>query len=160
MGYESVTDEKINQLVSMKKRVINPNARKTDKGSHYQFNYTVKGDAEGYDFQLYVRQNKLLEDDFSCGLSWSMPSGEILTLRRYNGPSHCHKNCIEDEKLCYNTHIHKSTEKYIKSNKKPDGFAEATKEYKTLKGALHCLTSDCNIQGLSTEPDMPSLFDQ
>lgn len=64
MGYESVTDEKINQLVAMKKRVTNPNARKSDKGAHYQYN-----------------------------------------------------------------------------------------------GALHCLTKDCNIQGLSAKPDLPSLFD-
>lgn len=159
MGYESVTEEKINQLVAMKKRVTNPNARKSDKGSHSQLNYTVKGEEEGYDFQLYMRQNKLLEDDFSCGLSWLMPSGEILTLRRYNGPNHRHSNRLEKETLGYNCHIHKATEKYIQSNKKPDGFAEVTNEYKTLNGALHCLSHDCNIQGLSTEPDLPSLFD-
>ena len=159
MGYESITDKKINQLVTVSKKVTNPNARKADKAGHYQYNYTVRSD-DGYEFQLYVRQNQLMDDDFSCGLSWLMPSGEILTLRRYNGPSHCHKNNIEDEKLCYNTHVHKATEKYIQANKKPDGFAELNKEYKTLKGALHCLVRDCNISGLQTEPDLPSLFDE
>lgn len=159
MGYESVTNDKIEQLVTMKKKVTNPNARKSDKIGHYQYNYTLKGEI-GYEFQLYVRQNKLLEDDFSCGLNWLMPSGEVLTLRRYNGPSHCHKNNIEDDKLCYNTHVHKSSEKYIQANKKPDGFAEVTNKYKTLKGALHCLVNDCNISGLQTEQDLPSLFDK
>ena len=158
MGYESVTDEKIEQLVTMKKKVTNPNARNSDKMGHCQSNYTVKGD-NGYEFQLYVRQNQLLEDDFSCGLSWLMPSGEVLTLKRYNSSSHCHKNNIEDEKLCYKTHVHQATEKYIRVNKKPDGFAVVTKEYKTLKGALHCLVNDCNISGLQTEQDLPSLFD-
>lgn len=159
MGYESVIDNKIEQLVIMKKRVTNPNARKSDKGSHYQYNYTVKGE-EGYEFQLYVRQSTLTEDSFNCGLSRLMPSGEVLTLRRYNGPSHCHKNNIEDDKLCYNTHVHKSSEKYIQANKKPDSFAEVTNKYKTLKGALHCLVNNCNISGLQTEQDIPSLFDK
>jgi len=158
MGYESVTDEKIEELVTMRKKVTNPNARKTDKPGHYQYNYTVKSD-EGYEFQLYVRQNKLLEDDFSCGLSWLMPSGEVLTLRRYNGPSHNHSNHLERESLGDHCHIHQASEKYIQANRKPDGFAVVTKEYKTLNGALHCLTRDCNIQGLSTETDQPSLFD-
>lgn len=158
MGYESVTDEKIEQLVIMKKKVTNPNARKSDKVGHFQYNYTVKG-VNGYEFQLYVRQNQLLENDFSCGLSWLMPSGEVLTLKRYNGPNHCHKNNIEGEKLCYKTHVHQATEKYILANKEPDGFAAVNKEFKTLKGALHCLVNNCNISGLQTEPDLPSLFD-
>lgn len=66
---------------------------------------------------------------------------------------------METESLGYNCHIHQATEKYIRANKKPDGFAVVTKEYKTLKGAFSCLVRDCNIRGLSTEPDLPSLFD-
>ena len=72
MGYESITDDKIKELVKMKKRVTNPNARQLDKGGHIQQNFTVSGD-EGYKFQLYVRQNKEIDDAFSCGLSWLMP---------------------------------------------------------------------------------------
>ena len=159
MGFESVTDEKIKQLIVMKKKVTNPNARKLDKEGHFQYNYTVTGDP-GYSFQLFVRQNKLLEDDFSCGLSWLMPSGKVLTLKRYNGPGHCHKNRMENQKLCYNTHVHMATEQYIQANRKPDGFAEVNKSFRTMKGALHCLAGECNISGLQTEPDEPSLFDE
>ena len=62
-------------------------------------------------------------------------------------------------KLGDNCHIHKATEKYILANKKPDGFAEVSKKFKTLNGALHCLVNDCNITGITTKPDQPSLFD-
>lgn len=54
----------------------------------------------------------------------------------------------------YNCHIHLATEKYIKANRKAEGFAEETDRYKTLEGALHCLLSDCNVKGLMTIPDI------
>jgi hypothetical protein len=158
MGYESVTDDKIKELIEMKKVVKNANARRLDKGSHYQYNYNVEG-AESYSFQLYMRQNKELDDDFSCGLCWLMPSGDVLTLCRYNGSSHNHPNVMEKESLGYNCHIHYATEKYIVANKKPDGYAKVTKNYNTLNGALHCLLKDCNIEGLNSQPDLPTLFD-
>jgi len=96
-----------------------------------------------------------MEDDFSCGLNWVAPNGETLILCRYNGPNHDHPNHLENERLGYNCHIHKTTDKYIKANRKPEGFAEKTERYCTLKGALHCLVSDCNISGISTEQDLP-----
>ena len=94
-----------------------------------------------------------MEDDFSCGISWVSPSGEVLTLKRYNGPSHDHPNHLEKTKVGYNCHIHIASEKYIKANKKPEGFAEATKRYITLDGALHCLVTDCKISGIQTNMD-------
>ena len=99
-----------------------------------------------------------MEEDFSCGISWVAPNGETLTLSRYNGPSHSHPNHLENEKLDYEYHIHKATEKYIKANRKPEGYAIATKRYHTLDGALHCLVNDFNISGISTTPDQPKLF--
>ncbi len=88
-----------------------------------------------------------MEDDFSCGISWVSPSGEVLTLKRYNGPNHDHPNHLEKTRVGYNCHIHIATEKYIKANKKAEGFAEATKRYNSLDGALHCLITDCKISG-------------
>ncbi len=46
-----------------------------------------------------------------------------------------------------------AAEKYIKSNRKAEGFAETTERYRTLEGALHCLITDCNISGIQTSPD-------
>ena len=94
-----------------------------------------------------------MDDDFSCGISWVAPNGEILTLKRYNGSSHNHPNHLEKLNLGYNCHTHIATEKYIKANRKPEGFAEVTKRYNTLNGAFDCLVKDCKISGINTEPD-------
>lgn len=159
MGIESLDDDKIAELLECRKRVTNPSARKKNKGKHLEKNYKVIDSATGdLSFNLYLRQNTLLDDDFSCGLSWNMPSGEVITLARYNGSSHAHPNHIEAEKLGYTCHIHKATERYILAGKKPEGYAEATTDYSTLAGALHCLVTDCNISGISTDPEHPDLF--
>jgi len=108
-------------------------------------------------------QNKRegMEDDFSCGISWLAPNGETLTLKRYNGPNHNHPNHLEKEELGYESHVHIATEKYIKANRKAEGFAEKTDRYETVEGALHCLVTDCNISGMQTSPDnmSPKLFE-
>lgn len=156
MAFESVTDTKIAELIAMPKRVINPSSRSKIKEGHEQYNYKIKStDLDEYEFELYTRQNlrEEMEDDFSCGISWLAPNGESFTFKRYNGPSHNHPNKLEKEKLGYVAHIHKATEKYIKANLKATGFAEKSERYNSLKGALHCLVTDCNITGISTEPD-------
>lgn len=94
-----------------------------------------------------------MEDDFSCGISWIAPNGETLTLKRYNGPGHDHTNRLEKVRLGLNCHVHIATEKYIKANKKAEGFAEVTDRYNSVEGALHCLVVDCKISGISTTPD-------
>ncbi len=93
MAFESITDEKIQQLLSGLKRLTNPNARSKMKDGHEQVNYRVTAlDGSGHEFEVYTRQNKRegMEDDFSCGISWIAPNGESLTLKRYNGSSHPH----------------------------------------------------------------------
>lgn len=160
MSFESLTDNKIAELLKLPKRVVNPNIRQKIKDGKEQFNYILSCiGKDKYKFELYTRQNMRegMEDDFSCGLSWVASNGESLTLCRYNGPSHDHPNHLENEQLGYNCHIHKTTEKYINANRKPEGFAEFTKRYSTLKGAFHCLVNDCNISGISTEQDLPKL---
>lgn len=161
MPFESITDERVHELLMMAKRVTNPNARAKNIEGRVQYNYKVvsENDKE-LRFELFTRQNSRegMEDDFSCGLSWLAPNGESLILCRYNGSSHTHSNRLENEALGYVYHIHKSTERYIRANRKPEGFAEETDKYYTLLGALHCLVSDCNITGLTTVPDMPKLF--
>lgn len=157
MGIESITDQRIRELLTVSKRVTNPNVREIDKGSHRQKNYKVKG-INGEKFSLYLRQSKLVEDDFSCGLSLQMVSGETLTLVRYNGSSHPHPNRLENTNVDFTCHIHTATERYISANLKPEGFAETTDRYSTLNGALHQLLTDCNITGLLSEPDQPDMF--
>ncbi len=155
---ESVSDTKIAQLLASPKRVTNPNAREGDKASHLQKNFRVVS-PDGHEFTLYWRQNKRIKEDFSCGLAWHMPSGETLTLVRYNGSSHPHPNRLEGTAVEFECHIHRATERYIRANLKPEGFAEPTDRYRSVAGALHELMSDCNITGIKTEPDHPDLFE-
>lgn len=165
MAFESITDEKIAELLNCPKHLKNPQARSKQKAGHEQFNYkAVALDGTGHEFVIYKRQNLRvgMEDDFSCGISWVALSGETLTLKRYNGPSHNHANYLEKEKLGYICHIHIATEKYIKANRKAEGFAIKTEEYTTVDGALHCLVTDCKLSGIVTNPDFPNqtnLFD-
>lgn len=157
MGIESITDEKIRDLLQLSKRVTNPSARNSDKGSHIQKNFQVRS-PEGQEFTLYLRQNARIEDDFSCGLLWHLPSGDSLTLVRYNGPSHPHRNRLENDAVDFISHKHIATERYIAAGLKPEGFAQETNAYATLSGAVHALVSDCNISGINTDPDEPDLF--
>jgi hypothetical protein len=154
---ESLLQTRIDELLSMVKRVKNPNARAITKGQHEQINYQIEG-SDDETFNLYCRQNLKVLEDFSCGLSWNTPSGEVLTLVRYNGSSHPHTNQIEGQRLDFVCHIHTVTTHYLDAGKKPEGYAEETSRYDTLKGALDCLVRDCNISGILTTPDAPKLF--
>ncbi|MFH1005559.1 MAG: hypothetical protein V1781_08760 [Bacteroidota bacterium] len=156
MAFESITDQKIKELLTCGKRLTNPNARSKVKDGHEQYNYKVTAlDRSGHEFEIYRRQNMRegMEDSFSCGINWIAPNGESLTLKRYNGPNHNHPNHLEKVKIDYGCHIHIAIEKYIKANRKAEGFAELTDRYNTIDGALHCLVTDCNISGIQTSAD-------
>lgn len=156
MAFESLTDDKIMDLLNCPKQFTNPQSRKKVLDGSEQVNYKVVAtDDSGHIFQVYLRQNirPNMEKDFSCGISWISPNGEAITLKRYNGASHPHKNHLEGEVFKYTHHIHFATEKYILSNRKADGYAQLTDRYNTLNGAFHCLVTDCKIVGISTEPD-------
>jgi hypothetical protein len=156
MAFESLNDDVIADLLNCPKRLRNPHSKSKVKDGHEQINYKVHAtDDSGHEFEVYKRQNlrEAMEDDFSCGISWVAPNGETLTLKRYNGPSHDHPNHLENIKLGRNCHIHFATEKYIKANRKAEGFADVTKRYNSVEGAFHCLVTDCKISGIQTTPD-------
>src|SRR5690606_33794933 len=165
MAFESLTDDKIKVLLSSPKQIRNPHAKNKTKSGHQQVNFrAVATDGSGHEFGIYKRQNLRngMEDDFSCGICWFAPNGETLTLKRYNGPNHDHQNTLEKEMLGNTCHIHIATEKYIKANRKAEGYAVPTNKYNTLEGALYCLVKECNISGIRTTPDntgQTKLFD-
>lgn len=153
MGVEVLTDEKIAGLIAMPKQVTNPNARRRSVGRHEQVNYTVSTNDGEMGFEVFARQSIRLTESFSCGLLWISPSGEKVTLIRYNGMSHPHNNPIEGNEFRYCCHIHIATQRYIALNKQPETFAEETSRYRSLNGALACLIQDCAITGLNVTPD-------
>jgi len=159
MASEILTDEQIKSLVDMPKRVENPGAKSRSEGKHTRRDFRVKSLDEKYEFALFTRQSSLLPDSFSAGLRWLSQSGETIMLVRFNGASHPHSNTLEGERFEFEPHIHQATERYLAAGKKDEGYAEVTKEYKTINGALHCLVKKCNIAGLTTQADEPDLFD-
>jgi Family of unknown function (DUF6978) len=154
-----LTDDKIDQILKMPKRITNPKAREVMDANHLKRDYIVESLDGDETFVLFTRQNRTVQEDFSCGFRWLTPGSEGLTLVRYNGPSHLHVNRREGNRLEFVPHIHRVTERYIQNNLKPEGFAEATTKYRTLSGALHELVTDLRITGIETTADHPELFE-
>ncbi len=142
----------------MAKHVENPRAKLRQDRRQERCDYRVVSEDGTHLFTLFTRQSTMLSESFSAGLRWHAKSGEEIILVRYNGGSHEHENDLEGDKISYATHIHRATERYAAMNKKVDAYAESSPRYGTLNGALHCLVKDCNIMGLSTEPEEPQLF--
>ena len=151
------SDEELNQLRSMRKRVSNSNSRWQEKPAvapvHKQRSFKVEGEGgEGSRFEIYQREGLLDHSDFSCGIVYIALDGSRLTLARYNGPGHEHGDIL------YRTHIHRATERAIAAGMKPEREAEETDRYGTLEGALACLIDDFNVVGLNAAHDQPRLL--
>lgn len=161
MGIETLTDEKITQMLACPKRVENPQAREKLEGKHRRRDYRVVSDDGAHRFTLFTRQSTKIANGFSAGLLWHAKSGEGVILLRCNGSDHPHPNVLERQRVDYQFHVHLLTERYVLANRKGEGFAEATQAYRTVEGALHELVRRANIQGLNTEADgqqTPDLF--
>ena len=153
MGIETLTDERIAQLLAAPKHVENPQARERPEGKHLRRDYRVVSDDGEHRLALFTRQSTKIPDGFSVGLLWHAKTGEDVMLLRCNGSDHPHPNALERERIEFQCHVHLATERYIHANRKSEGYAEETQAYRTLAGALHHLVERANIQGLKTEPD-------
>jgi hypothetical protein len=152
-----VDDEEIARLILMPKRVGNPRARTLTQRGSERLNFEVEGPS-GERFQVYVRQNARIPEGFSCGILYFHPSGEKVTLARYNGSDHEHTNPLDEGKpLPMACHIHKATERYIDAGRKAEHYAETTDRYTDLKGAVRALIEDCNIHGLGDNNVSPQI---
>ena len=92
------SDEELEDLGRLPKRVTNPGARWSAKPSahpvHKQRIFQATGTTEDdrqFRFLIYQRQSLRDEPSYSCGIVYVPPSGPRLTLARYNGPNHRHR---------------------------------------------------------------------
>jgi hypothetical protein len=155
MIIDSVTDDKIKLWLEMPKRTRTANdARKVEKPGHDQWNLVVESENGEVLFEIYRRQNQTFANDYSCGISTVLTSGDVLTLRRYNGPSHAHHNPLEKERFRACCHIHQATERYIVSGYKADKYATPSKEFKDLNEAFRLLLKQCNVSFAGEEPNL------
>lgn len=70
MGVETLTDAEIAALLSLPKRVENPQAREKADGKHLRRDFRVVSLDEEHRFALFTRQSTRLPDGFSAGLLW------------------------------------------------------------------------------------------
>lgn len=152
-----LTDEEIDRLLALPKRVTNPRARKRSQRGSEQLNYEVESDT-GEVFKVYLRQNLKIPEGFSCGLRLVLKSGDTITLTRYNGSDHEHGNPLDGGKpLPRACHIHRATQKYMLAGRKAEHFAETTDRYSNLDGAFKALIFDCNISGFDDNFDIKQI---
>lgn len=147
MDFNLLDDEVIEDLLTCPKRVTNPKARWSIQKKSKQINYNAVSKCGTHKFKVYLRQNTLIDYAFSCGLAVETDIG-FVTLCRYNGSDHPHRNDIENEKFAFQCHIHQTTKRYIDSSYKNDKFATPTDRYQYLLGAVEAMIADCNIRGL------------
>ena len=125
------------------------------KRGHRESELSIVG-SNGSEFRLILRQSNFNSIDFSIILAYSLPnSNQLFRLHRYNG-KHQHTNTLEGNTF-YDFHIHKATERYQESGFREDTYAEPTKRYSDLRGALSALLSDCNFK--ENQGGQPTLFD-
>ncbi|XDZ50251.1 hypothetical protein AB8Q18_08570 [Neisseriaceae bacterium CLB008] len=149
MNIKTITDQDLDDLIKCHKRATK-NARDIPDKRHIKKDFSlVASKYPEYKFTLYIRHSLEMEDDYTVGLRVSLPKEKNpLTLVRFNGSSHGHKNVLEDESFPFNEHIHKATERYIKAKLKAEGYALVTDQYTTVEGALLHACEICNITGI------------
>lgn len=152
-----VNDSDIDRLLALRKTVLNPKARNTEQRGSKRKTFDLEG-PQSERFQMYVRQNLRIPEGYSCGLLFLHPSGEKVTLIRYNGSDHEHSNPLEQgTPIPFECHIHRATERYIEAGRKAEHYAETTDRYVDLAGAIRALVHDCNIHGLSDNEASPQI---
>ena len=157
MNTKLYTESDLATLQSMPKRVVNPRAHWLEKPRtrpvYRQRGFQVSGGPDDESrFLIYQRENLLDVFDYSCGILFIPRGGLSLTLARYNGPSHEHRDIV------YRPHIHRSSEKAIAAGGKPESDAEETERFETLEGALACLIDDFNVTGIKAQHDKEPRF--
>lgn len=141
-------DEDIDKYIKSKKNLIPNSIKWKIQRKSKQCEITLHSSGLNLNFVLYLRQNLIDPEHFSCGLKVLKNNNENITLLRFNGCNHVHTNQLEKDKLEFKYHIHKATEKYIQASLKADGYAYETNRYNDLQSAIECLLADANVSGL------------
>lgn len=154
-----LTEDELYRLRNVRKIRTN-HSRPKEKSVHIEEQFLLSSEeADPREFRVYKRNHKSDPNLFSVGISIIAAGGEGVTLARYNGLWHSHRNKIEGNKLPVCFHIHAATERYMKvPGLDPEGFAEATDRYTTVEGALRCLVQDWRIVGIIPNPEQDPLF--
>ncbi len=141
------TDEEIDDLIHTPKAPVGDRTdlpRLRDTGMHARATALSCGD-DGNEFRVVLRRSRANALDFSVILAVRVPrSNRWFRLRRYNGRSHIHRNRIEGTTVT-GFHIHTATERYQRSGRREDAYAESATTYGDYEGALRCLIAEAKL---------------
>ncbi len=144
-----LADRVIDSLISEEKHIdkqltVADIKFKYERG-HRRYDKEITGENKS-NFILKIRQNEKNPLDFSVILAYRMAnSNKVIRIRRYNGKSHNHTNCLEKTQIKNTFHIHYATERYQVNGFQEDGYAQVTDRYSDLDGALKCMMTDCHF---------------
>ena len=151
-------EELLSRLKNSPKQVTKWIARNREKPSHIEWTCEATS-GEGDTFIAYMRQNKVLDDDFSCGIAWKAPDGEQITIARYNGSSHDHTNKSDGQTFVQKCHIHQATVMAVQRGWSVENYAVLAESYTCLDEAKLLLASDYVISGLVPDINQLALWD-
>ena len=142
------SNQEITTLIEERK-VLSDNRRskfrKTRNRGNDEYRLNMTG-AEGNNFHVIVRMSIFNKLNFSVVLAVKVPPPKkLFRLKRYNGDYHLHTNTIEEQEV-EGFHIHTATEKYQMNGTREEVYAEPTKRFNDVNGALKCLFADANFE--------------
>ena len=152
--FDSLTDTDLDHFRTEPKHKVSGTRLKNKPNQVFleqQFELVSVADSERM-YRLYRRHHPEIDGVFSVGLAVCI-GADWLTICRYNGSYHPHRNHIERNRLVNVCHIHLATQRYILQAAHPDGYAEATDKYESIDSALRCMLVDCNITGVLPNGD-------
>lgn len=112
--------------------------------NHKQQKISLFDNAHKYYFEIFMRQNIDLLQDFSVWLKYKGQEWEVI-LCRYNGDHGEHRNKLDGYKIRW-FHKHTYNMEYVQEWLSDDAFATATNDYQSIEEALLQVFKDYNIQ--------------
>ena len=152
------TDELIRVLIECPKQVIRPPKKMMAERRRNRCNdMRLRCDANGQEFDVFIRVNMDFPENFSIGLRHCPPEGGRQELLRYNGPHGAFKARRGDQVHSASSHIHLADEDSIKAGLRADHGGEKTDEYGiAYTQALTCFLQRVNAKGaVGFFPELP-----
>ena len=141
------TDDEVAELIETPKQPVSGRAAvrpPREKRGHLETQAMFTDSADNH-YKVILRRSVDTPLDFSVILAVQVPeSNRWFRLRRYNGKSHRHKNNIEGDSF-YGFHYHTATERYQRSGRREDAFAEPTDRYGDYESAIRCMEEDARV---------------
>lgn len=147
----------IDRLVCVTKMPLSSTAPQPPQIStgHLRTNFDLQSrDGEDH-FQVFIRINDVLRENFSIGLIYKPKTGGKVVLMRCNGDHGEHQNKVVNNNRFSGPHIHLAREEALDQGFKEENYAEPTSDYFAWEEAFRVFVQRASIVGM--EPYFPFL---